>query len=124
LNPTDIAPPVAAYSHAIVTQPNLRWLFSAGEVGIDLEGQVPVDAATQAEIIWQNIAKLLRDANMTARDIVRVTGYLTDRADFAAYAAARSKVLGEARPASTVLIVAGLNKPEWKLEVEIIAAAP
>jgi 2-iminobutanoate/2-iminopropanoate deaminase len=123
INPTDVSAPVAAYSHAIVTAPQKRWLFTAGEVGIDIQGVCPPSAAEQAEIIWQNITRILRDANMTAHDIVRVTGYLLDRADFPAYAAARTKVLGEARPASTVLYVAGLNKPEWRLEVEIIAAA-
>jgi 2-iminobutanoate/2-iminopropanoate deaminase len=56
-------------------------------------------------------------------DIVQLTMYLLDRDDYPAASRARAEVLGEHRPASTLLYVAGLSRPEWKIEVDFVATA-
>ena len=54
-------------------------------------------------------------------DIVRATYYITDLADADAFCAVRGEVFGEIRPATTLLVVAGLYKPEMKIEIEVTA---
>ena len=56
-------------------------------------------------------------------DIVKVTAFLTDRADYAAYAKVRAEFLGDHKPASTLLVVSALALSEWKVEVEAVAAS-
>ena len=65
---------------------------------------------------------MLKAAEMTVYDIVKVTQYLLHAADIAAYAKVRSRLLGDARPASMLLIVPELVRPEFLLEIEVHAA--
>jgi 2-iminobutanoate/2-iminopropanoate deaminase len=65
---------------------------------------------------------ILDQAGMTIADIVKVTQYLTHPEDIPAYAKVRSGILGDARPAFMLLVVPQLVRPEFLLEVEIIAA--
>jgi enamine deaminase RidA (YjgF/YER057c/UK114 family) len=64
---------------------------------------------------------VLGDAGMTTADLVKVTHYLLRGEDLAQYNPVRSKYLGAARPASTLVVVAGLARPEWRIEVEAVA---
>ena len=122
-NPDTIAPPAGAYSHAVEVPPGARWLYVSGQVGIAPDGTLGRDAAEQSRIIWENIVAILADADMGLGDLVKVTAYLTDPADLPAYCAARSAVLGEARPCSTLVYAPALVKPDWKVEVDVVAAA-
>ncbi len=55
---------------------------------------------------------------MSAQNTVKITAYLVDMEDYAAFAAARARHLGEARLASTAILIKGLLKPAWKFEIE------
>lgn len=59
---------------------------------------------------------------MSFDDVVKLNSYLTDPADLAAFAAVRSARMGAARPASTLVFVPALVRPEWKVEVDLVAA--
>ena len=120
-NPTAAAAPLGAYSNGISAPGAGRWLCIAGQVGIDVDGRTPEGFADQAELAWRNLVAVLADAGMTAGDLVKVNHYLLSRDDLAAYNTVRSRWLGAARPASTLVIVASLAKPEWRIEVEAIA---
>jgi enamine deaminase RidA (YjgF/YER057c/UK114 family) len=61
---------------------------------------------------------------MGMHDLVKVTACITRRSDLLDYRAARDAALGDAAPASTLLIVAGLANADWLIEVEAVAAAP
>ena len=117
-----VAKQIGAYSDAIEVAPNARWLMTAGTPGLALDGQLPPDIAGQAELAWTHIVAMLKKAGMTVHDLVKVTHYLLRAEDIPAYVTVRSKYLGDARPASMLLIVPGLVKPEYLLEVEAIAA--
>ncbi len=121
-NPDSIAPPAGAYSHAIEVPAGARRLYVSGQVGVAPDGTLGADAGEQARIIWDNIASILAEAEMGMADLVKVTAYLTDPADLPAYAKGRGGILGDARPCSTLVYVPALVKPEWKVEVEVIAA--
>jgi 2-iminobutanoate/2-iminopropanoate deaminase len=118
-----VAGRIGSYADAIETLPNIRWLFTSGTPGLAMSGSLPEDVTDQAELAWQNVVEVLRHAQMDVRDIVKVTQYLTRAEDVAAYAHVRTRFLGEARPASMLLIIPQLVWPGMRVEVEVIAAA-
>ena len=120
--PETIHPPIGAYAHAIEVPESAKTMFIAGQVGIDIDGNVPADFAAQADLAWQNLMAILEFNGMRMKDVVKVTHFLTDAADLPAYNEVRAKYLGEERPASTLLIVAGLARPDLLVEVEMVAA--
>ncbi|MDQ3554638.1 MAG: Rid family hydrolase, partial [Chloroflexota bacterium] len=77
----------------------------------------------QCEKVWANIAAVLGSAGLGPRHLVKVTTFLADRAFTEANGRIRRRVLGEHRPALTV-VIAQLFDPAWLLEIEAIAAFP
>ena len=120
--PETIHPPLGAYAHAVEIPDNAKVTFLAGQVGIDKDGNVPADFAAQADLAWQNCMAPLSFNSMRMKDVVKITHFITDAANLPAYNAVREKFLGEERPASTLLIVAGLARPDLLIEVEMVAA--
>lgn len=117
-----VANQIGRYSDAIETAPNLRWLFTSGTPGL-LNGKELADTIDgQAERAWEHIVTILHQADMTVEDIVKVTQYLTRAEDIPGYIKARSKALGDVRPAFMLLVVPQLIWPEVLVEVEVIAA--
>jgi 2-iminobutanoate/2-iminopropanoate deaminase len=122
ITPAEIHPPAANYSHATAVPPNARWLYLSGQIGIAPDGTVPADTAAQAEICFANIEAVLRAADMTPADLVRLTTYLLDARDRADYMAVRDRFVGSPPPASTLVAVAALADPRYRIEVEAVAA--
>src|SRR3954468_4006746 len=121
-NPATIAPPAGRYTTAIEVPPNARWLHISGLVGMDKQGNVPPGIEAQVENIWKNITAVLAEVGMTLDDIVKVTIFLTKPENIAPYREVRDRFMGEARPASTLVVVSSLVRPEWLCEVEAVAA--
>jgi 2-iminobutanoate/2-iminopropanoate deaminase len=117
-----VARQIGSYSDAVVAPGDPRWLFTSGTPGLSLEGALPPDITAQAELAWRHIERMLNEAEMDVGDIVKVTQYLIRHDDIRAYAAVRARHLGEARPASMLLILNGLVRPDFLIEVEVIAA--
>ncbi len=117
-----VARQIGSYSDAVEAPAGSRWLITSGTPGLALDGSLPADIAGQAELAWSHIVSMLKAADMTVHDIVKVTQYLLHARDIAAYAKVRSKFLGDARPASMLLVVPELVRPEFLLEVEVHAA--
>ena len=120
--PADIAAPAANYAHAVLTESPSRWLHTSGVVPITPDGSTPDSIGDQAVVVWANIAAILRDATMTTDDIVSITTYVVVGEDLAAVMAARDEALGAHRAASTLVPVPALARPEWRMEVAVIAA--
>jgi 2-iminobutanoate/2-iminopropanoate deaminase len=117
-----VAKQIGTYSDAIEVAPNMRWLYTAGTPGLAADGKLPADIASQAELAWQHIMAILKKADMTVHDLVKITQYLLNADDIPAYAKVRSRYLGDARPASMLMIVPGLVWPNMLLEIEAVAA--
>lgn len=124
INPPTIAPPAADYAHAVLTEGASRWLHTAGAVPTRPDGTTPDDVGEQAEVVWQNIAAILAEADMRPADIVSVTTYALVGERLAAVMAARDRFLAGHRTASTLVTVPSLAQPQWKVEIAIVAAAP
>jgi enamine deaminase RidA (YjgF/YER057c/UK114 family) len=120
--PTSISPPAAAYAHAVLTEGAGRILHTSGVVPIAADGSVPSDLADQAAVVWSNIAAMLADAQMSMADIVSVTTYVVVGEDLAPVMAARDAALGGHLAASTLVTVPALARPEWRMEIAVIAA--
>lgn len=121
-NPAGVHPPAGAYSHSMTVQAGSRLVFLAGQIGLDGDGNAPADFVAQAEQAFRNVAAILDHHGLTRGDVVRMTHYLTDSANIEAYGEVRSRWLGDYRPASTLLIVSGLARPDLKVEIEVVAA--
>ena len=119
-----VAKQIGRYSDAIEVAPNMRWLYTAGTPGLAADGSVPPDVTGQAELAWQHIMAMLKKADMGVHDLVKITQYLLNAGDIPAYAKVRSRYLGDARPASMLMIVPGLVWPNMLLEIEAVAASP
>lgn len=117
-----VASQIGKYSDAIETAPNLRWLYTSGTPGLENSGNLPADITAQSEIAWKHILRMLDQAEMTVHDIVKVTQYLTRTEDISAYVKVRTQAVGDARPASMLLVIDQLVRPEFLVEVEVIAA--
>jgi 2-iminobutanoate/2-iminopropanoate deaminase len=117
-----VARQIGTYGDAVEVPPNARWLITAGTPGLAPDGHLPADITGQAETAWTHIVACLARAGMTVDDIVKVTQYLVQPADIPAYARVRARFLGGARPASMLLVVPALVRPEFLLEVEVQAA--
>jgi enamine deaminase RidA (YjgF/YER057c/UK114 family) len=120
-----LAGPAANYALAVVSDGPRRLLHTSGIVPITPDGTVPQDVADQADVVWSSILVLLTEADMVPTDIVSVTTYVVaERADeLGVVMAARDRYLGGHRAASTLVTVPRLARPEWLLEVAIVAAA-
>lgn len=121
-NPSTVPAPLGGYAHGIEVAPGARWLHISGQVGMRADGSVPSEAAAQLKIAWDNISHILSDADMTMRDIVKVSTYIVRAEDFAAQSAARREYLDDHTPAATTVVVIGLAKPELLIEIDVVAA--
>ena len=122
LNAPDAYLPVAAYTQAIEVSGATRTLYISGQIGQGMDGAIPEDIVEQSRLAWQNLEAQVKAAGMTLDNLVKVTTILPNQSDVAAAREGRSTVLGDRKPAST-LIVGALANPAWKIEVEGIAVA-
>ncbi len=122
LTPKTIKPPFARYSHGVEVPAGKRLVLCSGQLGIGPDDTVPDDAGTQAELCFANIAAILAEAGMTLNHIVRINAYVTDRIHLRPYMDLRDQLFSDPAPASTLMIVSGFARPEFKVEIEAIAA--
>ena len=109
----------AGYSRAVVDG---DFAFVAGTTGYDYATMtMPADVTSQTRNCFRTIEVALKEAGFAMADIVRATYYLIDVKDADAHFAVCGEVLGDIRPAATMLVVAGLLKPEMKVEIEVTA---
>jgi enamine deaminase RidA (YjgF/YER057c/UK114 family) len=73
---------------------------------------------------FANIAAILAEDDMTLADVIRINAYVTDREYMQGYMRSRDRQFQGTPPASTLMIVKGFTKPEFLVEIEVVAAAP
>ena len=121
-NPARVFPPYAAYAHAIEVPPGARTLYVSGLNGYEPDGRtMPPDFAGQARWVWRHLAEALGAADMTYADLVQLRFYLASAEDDPANVALIREHLGDHLACRTV-VVQQLLEPEWRVEVEAVAA--
>lgn len=122
-NPETIHAPPGPYSHQLELPPGGRQLVLSGQIGMREDGSVPESPAEQLQVALTNVVRNLEAANMTASDLVKLTFLLVDEIDGPTRGGVITGVLGEHRPAMTLVYVAGLAAPPLKVEVDAWAYA-
>jgi enamine deaminase RidA (YjgF/YER057c/UK114 family) len=109
----------AGYSRAVIDG---DFAFVSGTTGYDYASMtMPADVTSQTRNCFKTIEDVLTDAGFALADVVRATYYITEAGDADAVFAACGEKLGDIRPAATLLVVAGLYRPEMKIEIEVTA---
>ena len=122
ITPESIAPPAAAYAHAVLSDRPAQLLHTAGVVPVAPDGSMPATVGEQAEVVWANIAAILAAAEMEPTDIVSITTYVVAGEDLGPVMAARDRFLGGRLAASTLVSVPALARPQWRVEIAVVAA--
>ena len=107
------------YSRAVVQG---DWCFVAGTTGRDPDtGDMAEDVCDQTRNAFRIIETALDDAGFALSDVVRATYYVTDMAYHDQIAPVLGEKFGDIRPAATMVVVAGLIRPDMKVEIEVTA---
>ena len=120
LTPKEMAPPFARYAHGVLSD---GIVMTSGQLALATDGSVPEGSQAQAELIFSNIDNILTEAGTSKAGTLRINAYVTDRSQMTGYMAARDAWLAEVPhlPASTLMIVSGFTRPEFVVEIEVIA---
>ncbi len=109
----------AGYSRAVVQS---DWCFVAGTTGPDPDTRVmPDDVVAQTRNAFRIIEVALNEAGFALSDVVRATYYITDMAYHDLISPVLGEKFGDIRPAATMVVVAGLIRPDMKVEIEVTA---
>ena len=121
-NPQDVHQPLGSYSHQVEISGNERVLVLSGQVGMREDGTVPDDPLEQMDLAFENIFRNLRAANMDVKDIIKLTYYLVGEVDTTKRRELVVSKLQGHKPCSTLLFIAGLASPIYKVEIEALAS--
>jgi enamine deaminase RidA (YjgF/YER057c/UK114 family) len=117
-NPETVHTPLGRYVHQIEVTGESRLLFLSGQIGIALDGTVPTDPVEQLGLALENVVRNLEAAGLEATDLVKLTTYVVGEMDAAGRRAQLDRVLGTHLTTSTLVFVAALASPEYKVEVD------
>ncbi|NGO62344.1 RidA family protein [Rhizobium daejeonense] len=121
-NPSSVRAPFGNYNHGLLVPPGASLLVTSGQLGIGVDDSIPADVTGQAELCFDAIKAILDDAAMTFGDVIRISGFVTKREDFAPYMAVRDRYTLEPKPVSTLIVVGGFTRADFLVEVEVTAA--
>jgi enamine deaminase RidA (YjgF/YER057c/UK114 family) len=122
LNPSSIHPPFANYAHGVEIATGARTIVCSGQLGISRDGAVPEGVEAQARLCFRAIAAILGEAGMSLADLVRINAYVSSAEYLSGYMKVRDEFVSSPPPASTLMVVQGFARPEFKVEIEAIAA--
>ena len=115
---TGCSPYETAYGFARAVRSSNRILV-AGTAPVEADGtSTPGDAAAQARRCFAIILTAIEELGGSAAVVVRTRMYITDPADADAIGAVHGEIFRDVRPASTMVVVAALLRPEWRIEIE------
>jgi enamine deaminase RidA (YjgF/YER057c/UK114 family) len=117
-----LAPPAANYAHAVVSSAGSTMLHTSGVVPISPDGSVPEGLAAQAAQVWANLAVIVNTAGFAMTDVVSVTTYVVTGQELTLVMAARDSALDGHRASSALIPVPALARPEWLVEIALVAA--
>ena len=121
-NPASISSSRSNYSHAVEVPPNARTLYISGQVPVAADGSTPEGIEDQVVLAFDNVQTVLAEAGMSLDDVVRVNVYLTDESYFSAFRDHRNRLFTDHKAASTAVAIAALAHPQFKVEIEAVAA--
>jgi enamine deaminase RidA (YjgF/YER057c/UK114 family) len=123
VDPSSLIEATGNYTHGTVVSGAQRTLFVSGQPPWTADGSpVPSDFEAQCRLAWRNVLAVLSEAEMGVENLVKVTTFLSDRQYRGINSEVRAEILGDHRPALTIIIT-GIYDEEWLLEIEAVAVA-
>lgn len=123
-DPINVAEPFhGIFAHGVEFDSSNRIVVLSGQVGETEEGHIPEDFIGQCRVALDNVERILIAADMSFENIVKTNFYLTRPGDMSDLIQVRKEKIDGVRPANTTLFVSQLMKPEWFVEVEVIAVS-
>src|SRR5438067_2934520 len=124
-NPPTLSKPTG-YTHVVEVTGPVKTVYISGQIALDRDGNVmgQGDMKAQADQVFKNLQAALDAAGAKFGDVVKMNMYTTDIAQIQAIRDARGRYFGDVTPASTLVRVVHLARPELMLEIEVIAAVP
>jgi reactive intermediate/imine deaminase len=121
LNPPGLSTPTG-YSH-VVSARGGRTIYLSGQVALDAKGELvgAGDMAAQTRQVFANLDTALEAAGASFADVVKTNYYIRDASQVQVIRDIRAKYVGEKLPASTLVEVSRLARPEFLIEIEVIA---
>lgn len=113
------------YSHVVEARGG-RTLYISGQISVDAAGKLvgAGDFRAQVKQVFENLKARLAEGGATFKDVVKLNYYLTEGSEIQALREIRNSYLNtEAPPASTLVVVKQLVRPEYLVEIEAIAVA-
>ncbi len=120
-NPPTLHAPTG-YSHVVEVVAR-RTLYVSGQIALDVEGRLvgADDLRQQATQVFENLQAALADSEASLRDVVKLTVFLTDVSQLAAFREARDQFFAAPLPACSLVEVSRLARPDLLIEVEAVA---
>jgi 2-iminobutanoate/2-iminopropanoate deaminase len=122
-NPDTIHEPLAGYSHQVELSGDERLLVLSGQVGMGPDGTVPDDPVEQFQIALENVERNLDAAGLAISDHVKLTLYLVGEMDQERRRTVLTDKLGGHAPCMTLVYVAALAAPVYKVEIDAWASS-
>jgi reactive intermediate/imine deaminase len=124
-NPPPLSKPTG-YTHVVEVTGPAKTVYVAGQIAFDKDGKIvgAGDMKAQAEQVFKNLQTALEAAGAKFSDVVKMNTYITDMGKAPVVREVRARYFGETTPASTLVQVAALARPELMLEIEVIAVVP
>jgi 2-iminobutanoate/2-iminopropanoate deaminase len=114
-------PPVP-YAQGLEVTGAQRLVFVSGQIGTDEDGHWLAGIEAQAREVIKRITAVLAESELGLDDIVKLTIYLTNPADFEGFMPVAAELMPQPQSAITALVVPFLSSPEQLVEIEAIAA--
>jgi 2-iminobutanoate/2-iminopropanoate deaminase len=126
MNPPRVAAPIRPFYSNCVKVSAGPLLFISGQVPLDREGKLVGhgNVKAQAGQVLENIKTILEEAGASIRDVIKVTVFLTDIGQLEEVGEVRMRYFPADGPASTLVEVSKLARPEWLVEIDAVAAVP
>jgi enamine deaminase RidA (YjgF/YER057c/UK114 family) len=123
LNPKSLRIPTKAYSQGVLVSGQSETLYITGQLAQDIDGNVvaPNDVEEQTRVVFSRIEEILKDADMTFENVVKLQIFLKDIKDSKVVSAIRDEIFKDIKPASLMLEVSNFLKDEYMIEIEAVA---
>ena len=124
-NPPELSTPTG-YTHVVEVTGPVKTIYIAGQIAFDKSGAIvgKGDMKAQTEQVFKNLEAALAAAGAKFSDVVKMNTYVTDMSQVAVIREVRGRYFSSTTPASTLVQVAALARPELMIEIEVIATVP
>ena len=124
ITPDDLPTP-AGYSHAVITDPGARLVLTSGQIGLTADGTVAEGWEAQTRQTFVNLGIALAAAGASWANVVKLTYFVVSTTELPLIRSVRDEFVDLTHPpASSLVQVAGLFRPDVLIEIEATAAIP